>query len=521
MKRIVWAPRVRTLLSVLFLLVLVLPFLLVGALRLYESALVRQTEEVLLAEAVVIGEVYRRARMPAAAMAPLGDPTMRGVEPFRPYRPSLELGVSPLLGPATRTGAVSTTTAGASVTPLLERTVIRNLTGARVLDDEGVVVASGMVETGYSLAHLDEVAAALAGDYHPVLRRRMSDEPDPPLSSLSRAAKLRVSIAVPIFADPFAPVGSGAEVIGAVYNSRTPLDTTKALWQWRKRLYLPLLTSLVVTLVIVAFVTATIAGPLGRLRGYAEQVARGDDVAAHDIGRVAPQEVHDLAGSIHRMRDQLEARADYIREFAANTAHELKTPLTSLRGAAELLIEDGASMTEAQKNRFLENIRSDALRMDRLVLRILELARIESTKPNREPLDLRVFLDGVVERYRRHGHEVHVRWEAGAPTIDYAPELLDTMVTNLLDNAVRHGGGAPVTVTVADGEQRTIAVRDEGPTLSPDHFDRAFERFHSTERSRGGTGLGLATVRAIAVAHGGEVRALANPDRGATLVVTI
>ena len=137
--KFVWAPRVRTLLSVLFLLVLVLPFLLVGVLRLYEGALIRQTEEVLVSEAVVIGEVYRRALDPDGALRPLGGPN--GYEPYLPYRAKLEFARSPILGPATRVvAAVTSTLTGASVTPLLERTVIRNLSGARVVNAEGIVV---------------------------------------------------------------------------------------------------------------------------------------------------------------------------------------------------------------------------------------------------------------------------------------------------------------------------------------------------------------------------------------------
>lgn len=514
-----WAPRVRTLLSILFLLVLGLPFMLVGILRLYESALVRQTEEVLLAEAVVVGELYRLSLDPRGASQPLPRPAPVGVEPYVPFNAKLELGVSPLLGPARRKpGAKTATVSDTIVSPVLQRALIRNLSGVRVIDADGVVVASPMEARGYSLAHLEEVEAALAGDYLPVLRQRFSDEPPPPLTSLSRAAVLRVSIAVPVFDDPYARPGQGAKVIGVVYNSRTPLNTTKALWQWRGRLYLPLLLSLLITFGIVAFVTTTIAGPLSRLRRHAEQVASGDDVTMA-MGRVAPQEIHALAHSIDRMRDQLESRADYIREFAANTAHELKTPLTSLRGAAELLIEDSASMTDEQRERFLSNIHSDAVRMDGLVRRILELARIESTKPVREPIDLRAFLEGAVERYRRHEHEVDLAFE-GPGEIHFAPDLLDTMVTNLLDNAVRHGAGETVDVRVSrSGATVELAVRDRGAKLPADHFDRAFERFYSTERKRGGTGLGLATVRAIANAHGGAVEARVMPDRGATLFV--
>ena len=221
------------------------------------------------------------------------------------------------------------------------------------------------------------------------------------------------------------------------------------------------------------------------------------------------------------MRAQLEARAKYILEFAANAAHELKTPLTSLRGAAELLQEDIASMSDEQRMRFLSNMHSDAVRMDQLVQRILDLARIESALPDRERIDLRAFLEATVERYARNGHEIELSYEARSPMVDMAPEQLESLVTNLLDNAVRHGSKERVEVTVCDeNENLLLVVRDRGPKLSPGHLERVFERFYTTERARGGTGLGLAIVRAIAEAHGGSVSAAAL-DRGASFAVRI
>jgi two-component system, OmpR family, sensor histidine kinase ChvG len=257
------------------------------------------------------------------------------------------------------------------------------------------------------------------------------------------------------------------------------------------------------------------------LRRAAESVAAGDRETAIDVGAVAPHELHDLAASIARMRDQLEARARYIRDFAANAAHELKTPLTSLRGASELLL-DGEDMSEEQRRRFLSNIQADAVRMDLLVGRILQLARIESAQPERERIELREFLEGVVERYRRMGHEVVLMFSAGDAVVEMSAEQLDALITNLVDNAVRHGAGKPVDIIVRDEAQgRVLTVRDRGPTLPPEHFERVFERFYTTERARGGTGLGLAIVRAIAQAHGGRVWVTREADAGASFHVAL
>lgn len=511
-------PKVRSLVAAIFLLVLALPFLLVGVIRLLEEALLTHTEQTLIAEAVVIGEVYRRILDPSAT-APL-EPPAPGQERYQPIVPKVDFERTPILEPSTRGPVVRTSTApGWQLASLLQRTVVRNLTGTRVLDAEGIVVASTNKTTGYDLSHLPEVRAALEGRYSPVLRRRYSDEPPPPLASLSRAGVVRVSIAVPVFSGARDRLGSGG-VIGVVYNNRTPLDIEKAFWLWRDKLVTPAVITIGITLILAVVLTLAISIPLGRLRRSAERVAKGDPDAPIETGRMAPEEIQDLATSIGAMRDQLAKRADYIREFAANAAHELKTPLTSLRGAAELLLEDDEGMTTEQRKRFLSNLREDALRMDGLVGRILDLARIESTRPTRERIDLQAFLEGTVERYQRGGQTLRLAY-AGPPEIEVSPDQLDSLLGNLIDNALRHGAGAPVDIDVQASKTGVrIAVRDRGPRLEQSALDRVFERFYSTTRNEGGTGLGLAIVKAIAEAHGGTVTARAL-DLGAVFEVRL
>jgi two-component system sensor histidine kinase ChvG len=338
-------------------------------------------------------------------------------------------------------------------------------------------------------------------------------DPDPPLSSLVRASRVRVSIAIPIFADPRANLGAARPILGVVFDSRTPPDVPKSVWLIRDELVEPALLSALLTALVVVGLTIAISRPLSRLTRTAERVAGGERGLVLGVAGFAPEEVLLLTASLERMRKELEAQAGYIKEFAANAAHELKTPLTSLRGAAELLLDDGGAMSKEQARRFLANIQQDAVRMDALVGRLLHLARIEAAPAVREPVDLRAFLDGVAERYRRGGNAIELAYAAPSRAVRLQPEQLESLLSNLLDNAVRHGAGRPVALSVGeDSRGLLVEVRDRGPASSPERFERLFERFYTTERERGGTGLGLSIVRAIAEAHGGSAWAVRHDE---------
>lgn len=477
-----------------------LPLGAIGLARVADNQLVRQTEQALLAESVVVGELYRSLVEPSARM-PLPSPP--NGEPYLPFAPVLDLTEAPVLAPVRRGEIVRTSSGTLAMTAMLARVLVRNLSGIRVLDAGGVVVASATGTVGYSLAHLEEVQAALRGEYAPAVRARDRAGADAPLSSISRASQLRVSVAVPIYRDPWAPAGGGGRVIGVVYDNRTPLDVLKYIWMFRQELYVPAAVSVLLVLALVFGLGLVIARPLGRLEAAAEQVASGRDASLAVVGP-APREIHELAQSLGRMRAQLEARTAYVQQFATDTAHELKAPLTSLRGAAELLIDGAQTMPPDQMRRFLDNVHDDAVRMDGLVQRILHLARIEASTPKREAIDLPVFLAGIVERYARRDHHLELTVSTADPIVQMDPGQLDTLITNLVDNALRHGPDAPIELRVVD---RHIEVIDKGPPQPPGHLDRIFERFYTTERDRGGSGLGLAIVRAVADAHGATVSA--------------
>lgn len=497
--------------------VLLVPVLAVVMLRIYEGSLVLQTESSLIAQSALIGEAWRSALWQARGTPPGRTPRIQPPdapdEMFFPQVPMLGLDpeVLPPAGPrpvrlAHDRGGPAWA-AGRAITPMLDRAKLVNLSGARVLDDHGCVVATTGSQLGECLDDLPEVEAALGGRYHAVARARISDEPPPPLTSISRRGQVRLFTAMPLFDD--------GRVIGVVRMSRTSIDPIQALWAHRDTLQWALLGCLLLTVAVSLVFARTISRPVRAITRAAQAIARGEDRRPLADG-VLPAELHDLSTALDQMTTQLRDRADYVAEFAATASHELKTPLTGIRGAAELLRDAWPAMDDAQRQRFIDNIDAGAERMQRLVTRLLALARIENrrTPQPEEAVALRPLLDGLAERHA--DAEVRVEFAADAPTtVRMAPDQLVSAVGNLIDNAARHGAGAPVRVRVEPGQgpgQVTISVSDRGSGISEANQRRIFERFFTTARDDGGTGLGLAICRAIARGRGGDVTFETGPE---------
>jgi two-component system sensor histidine kinase ChvG len=283
--------------------------------------------------------------------------------------------------------------------------------------------------------------------------------------------------------------------------ARTALDPGKALWFDRYRLLAALFGCALLTAGLSLFLSRTIARPLRGITRAARGIARGEGRAPLALPRLAPEELSELSHALDQMIAQLSDRAEYIAEFATNLSHELKTPITAIRGAAELLSEQWSEMSDDERQRFVSNIEEDAERMEKLVTRLLHLARIQSAPEFAEEVDLHAFLTNLGESY---GEPVRVQLGPLPPTLRIHPDHLESAVRNLIDNALRHGAGRPVDVEASQREGRiAIRVRDRGPGISPGNRDRIFQRFFTTERDRGGTGLGLAIAKAVAeIRHG-------------------
>ena len=199
----------------------------------------------------------------------------------------------------------------------------------------------------------------------------------------------------------------------------------------------------------------------------------------------------------------------FRREFIADVSHEIKTPLSGILGAVDLLGEESKSEVE-QRRVLLSLIRKESKRLNGLVQSILDLARLEREGDvlNLAEADLGELVRGLAEKFK-----VEFRGgDVSSPRllVRCDPQLIEQAVSNLIGNAVRHSGSEEILVTVAcDEKMARVVVEDHGVGIPPEHAARIFERFHRVDPARaaetGGAGLGLAIVRRIARLHGGDV----------------
>lgn len=226
-------------------------------------------------------------------------------------------------------------------------------------------------------------------------------------------------------------------------------------------------------------------------------------------------------------------RLEQVRkDFVANVSHELKTPITLIKGFAETL-QDPEVRTSPDADRFLGILHRNAERMDALVDDLLTLARLErSDAPplRKEIAEIRPLLENVAASLERRRAERNSRLEVLCPEGLSAPVnegLLEQAVLNLADNALKYSGdGARVEISAEEsGGFLEIRVRDDGPGIPARHLPRIFERFYRVDKARsreaGGTGLGLAIVRHIALAHGGEADVESREGAGSTFRIRV
>ncbi|HEX8275877.1 MAG TPA: ATP-binding protein [Longimicrobiaceae bacterium] len=230
---------------------------------------------------------------------------------------------------------------------------------------------------------------------------------------------------------------------------------------------------------------------------------------------------------------------DVRRDFVANASHELKTPLTAIRGYSETLLDE--NLPPELRRRFAEVVRENAERLQRIVDDLLDLSRIESGGWRAEPEEVAVAEAAeegwavLEEAAAEKGVEFGMEVEPGCELVRADPSALRQVFTNLLHNALRHtpGGGAvtvraacaPETPNRPPGRWVRLEVADTGCGIPAAHLPRIFERFYRVDNARaravGGTGLGLAIVKHLVESHGGTVEAESELGRGTTIRFTL
>jgi signal transduction histidine kinase len=502
--------------------VLSLPVTGLWAMRLYESSLVRQTEAELVAQGALWAAAYREElRRGAADGAPAPAPQTPqdgGLSPMAVSlltRPGLDLAVDPILPPppdavpAAQPADPEAAAIGRTLTSMIHDAQAVTLSALRLTDAHGVVVASTGADIGRSLAGWDEVARVLAGAPIATSMRRR-DPVQAAIGSISRTSGLRVFVAL--------PVESATGVAGAVVLSRTPRDALQVIWG--KRWQMAALGSFVlaVGVLLATGLSRLVTRPLRIVVAQAQHAALGGGIVP--LRRPGTREVADLSAALSRMTATLDERARYVTAFAASVSHEFKTPLAGLRGAAELLEDHADTLPAEERAKLLKVIGASTRRLHQLVQRLLELARADMMRPGvAVQTRLADVLDEVLPPYRASGMVIDA--DAGGASVALSGDALAALLASLLDNAAAYasddgsGRGACVSIRASTSDGRTrIEVADQGPGISPANRQHVFEPFFTTARERGGTGVGLSIVRAIAVGAGGSVD-LIDSSRGA------
>jgi signal transduction histidine kinase len=223
-----------------------------------------------------------------------------------------------------------------------------------------------------------------------------------------------------------------------------------------------------------------------------------------------------------RARERLDReRSDLV----ATVAHELRSPLTGVKGFVATLLAKWDKLNDEQKKMMLETVNVDADRLTRLIAELLDVARIDTGRLSLypRPLDFRAAVERVVASVRAGtGREIAFHVDGELPSVSADPDKLAQVVTNLVDNAIRHGEGQ-VTLTATPSTDPSsggvlLHVDDEGEGISPDIRSRVFTKFWK-HGARGGSGLGMYIIHGLVGAHGGSVEIDDAPSGGARVSV--
>jgi len=313
------------------------------------------------------------------------------------------------------------------------------------------------------------------------------------------------------------PVQGVRTVYGALLVSTEGGDIDDILRQERTTLFEVVLVAFLVMLISSFYLAGTIAEPVKRLAAAADHVRSG--LGGRTVIPNFPErndEIGDLADSLKSMTAGLYDRIDAIESFAADVAHELKNPLTSLASAVEMYAR---AKDDDGRARLLEIVRGDIKRIDRLITDISDASRLDAelSREAKEPVAIAKLLATIIEIYRMteapHPVDFVLRDELPAATmVSGRDERLGQVFRNLIDNAVSFSpdqGKVIVTASLRDTIVR-VTVEDEGPGIPPGNLESIFERFYTERPSENfgrNSGLGLSIVRQIIDGAGGRIYA--------------
>jgi signal transduction histidine kinase len=277
----------------------------------------------------------------------------------------------------------------------------------------------------------------------------------------------------------------------------------------------------VVAVLLAYLISRGLARPLQSLAQGAQAVAKGD--YEHRVKETGPQEIRAVAGAFNHMSAEVRSAQQSQRDFLANVSHDLKTPLTSIQGYSQAII-DGAAKNAGDAAQIIYD---EAARLNRMVTQLTDLARLEAGRLSMQTsaLDVGEIAVAIGQRLAvvARKKQVNLRLKAAPmPHIAGDGDRLAQVLTNLLSNAIKFtpAGGEVLLKTQVSNGGVEIIVQDSGIGIPAEDLPRIFERFYQVDKTRGpqrGTGLGLAITREIVEAHGGTIQVYSAGENQGTL----
>ncbi len=373
-----------------------------------------------------------------------------------------------------------------------------------ITDANGIVVYdSGGQAVGDDYSQWNDVYLTLRGQYG---ARSTKTDPNDESSSVMHVA---------------APIKDSEEIIGVMTVSKPNISVLPFIELSQHNILKAGFVLVVVALALGWLMSNLIAGSARKLAEYAHQVQQGKKAT---LPKISEPELAQLGRAIESMRDALEGK-EYVEQYVHTLTHEIKSPLSGITGASELLSEE---MEVEDRKRFIENIKSDTGRIQDIVDRLLELAKLEQQQSleNREAMELDEIVNEIVA-----ANEARLTQKSLSCVVDVESSkgvsgdafLVRQALNNVLDNAIDFSPEeGTITIEGELGESVYIlTVKDHGEGIPDYAQDKIFERFYSLPRPETGkksSGLGLSFVKEVMLLHDGDVEVLSS-DRGACVIL--
>jgi signal transduction histidine kinase len=368
----------------------------------------------------------------------------------------------------------------------------------QILSPDGVVLFDSDPDSlvGADFSGRPEIANAMKGERYKAAWRLASD-------------RKKLFYFVPL------AVKHDGRVVAISYVSSHTGQITKAILAMQGDQQMALIAALVFAALVSAVFAYTITFRLRALTRAAMEYARGNKPL--DLAVRGRDEVGELSAAVHHMANEIEKRNQYNKEFLSTVMHELRTPVTAIRGAAEVLAGGGFEKKEA-RDKFLGNIMYEANRLNRMIgeLKTVTKMDVESLRGQKSRVNYRSYLKEALERLMPTFDQEHAAFEAlldeDVGDVMIVPGRIEQVVSNLLENAFRYTpakGSVVLSVRRSDDGMVITSVRDTGCGIPEANRAKVFDRFYTTEPKDVpkdyGSGLGLAVARSIVENHQGRI----------------